>query len=81
MKKLILAIALISTPVLAQDRVSKFDKNNDKVVDFGELTLSCEVEPNLFKVADKNKDGVLSNKEMRIARAYLFDRCRKEKKD
>jgi len=81
MKKFILALALISTPVLAQDRVSKFDKNNDKVVDLGELNLNCDVSEKLYKTADKNQDGVLSNAEMRIAKEYLFERCRKEKKD
>lgn len=81
MKKYILALALISMPVMAQDRVSKFDKNNDAVVDLGELNLVCEVNEKLFERADKNGDGVLNNKEMRTAKGYLFRTCRKEKQD
>jgi len=81
MKKLLLALALVSMPVMAQDRVSKFDKNNDGVVDLGEINLNCNLNPKLFEKADKNNDGVLNNSEMRTAKEYLFKTCRKEKKD
>lgn len=78
MKKLILALALVATPVVAQDRVSKFDQNKDGVVDLNELRVECEVSTSLFERADKNNDGVLTNGEMRSAKAYLFSRCNKE---
>ncbi len=82
MKKLVIGLlALITVPALAQDRVSKFDTNGDSKVDFAELNSTCEVSKGLFEVADKNKDGVLSNKEMREGRAYLFRKCKKEEKN
>jgi len=81
MKKLAISLlALVSVTAMAQDRVSKFDKNSDTKVDFAELTLSCEVSKNLFEQADKNNDGLLSNTEMRTAKAYLFSKCDKEEK-
>jgi Ca2+-binding EF-hand superfamily protein len=81
MKKLAISLlALVSVTAMAQDRVSKFDKNSDAKVDFAELTLSCEVSKNLFEQADKNNDGLLSNTEMRTAKAYLFSKCDKEEK-
>lgn len=76
-KLAVLALALVSTSALAQDRVSRFDKNNDSKVDFIELSETCQVSQNLFDKADKNKDGFLSNSEMRTARGYLFNRCNK----
>lgn len=81
MKKLALVLALVSVPAMAQDRVAKFDLNNDKAVDFAELSTKCEVRKSLFDVADKNGDGVLSNKEMADARRYLLNSCRKENKE
>lgn len=79
MKKLAISLlALVSVTALAQDRVSKFDKNGDAKVDFAELTTTCEVSKNLFEQADKNNDGLLSNTEMRTAKAYLFSKCDKE---
>lgn len=79
MKKIILALALVSAPVLAQDRVAKFDVNGDGAVDFSELSTQCEVRKSLFETADKNNDGVLSNRELADARRYLLDNCRKQK--
>jgi Ca2+-binding EF-hand superfamily protein len=82
MKKLVIGLlALVSVSAMAQDRASKFDKNGDSKVDFAELTLSCEVSKNLFEQADKNNDGLLSNSEMRTAKAYLFSKCNKEEKN
>lgn len=78
MKKLILALALVSMPVMAQDRVSKFDADKDGKVSYQEIALSCEVSKQLFERADKNSDGFLSNSEMRTAKGYLFGRCNKE---
>jgi Ca2+-binding EF-hand superfamily protein len=82
MKKLVIGLlALVSVSAMAQDRVVKFDTNGDSKVDFAELTLSCEVSKNLFEQADKNNDGLLSNSEMRTAKAYLFSKCNKEEKN
>lgn len=82
MKKLAIGLlTLISVPVLAQDRVSKFDTNGDAKVDFAELNSTCEVSKNLFERADKDGDGTLSNSEMRTAKGYLFSRCNKEEKN
>lgn len=82
MKKFAIGLlALVSVTAMAQDRVSKFDKNGDSKVDYVELTSSCEVTKGLFEKADKDNDGLLSNKEMRTARAYLFDKCNKEEKN
>ena len=82
MKKFAIGLlALVSVSAMAQDRVSKFDKNGDAKVDFAELTASCEVSTGLFEKADKDNDGVLSNVEMRTAKAYLFSKCVKEEKN
>ena len=82
MKKLAIGLlALVSVPALAQTRVAKFDLNNDGKVDFAELTTSCEVSKSLYERADKNGDGVLSEAEMRTAKEYLFDKCKKETKN
>lgn len=82
MKKLLVGVlAVLSVPALAQDRVTKFDKNGDAKVDFVELTSTCQVSKSLFERADKNQDGVLSNSEMRIAKAYLFSKCKVEEKN
>ena len=82
MKKLAIGLlAIVSVTAMAQDRVSKFDKNGDAKVDFAELTTSCEVSKNLFEKADKDNDGLLSNTEMRTAKAYLFSKCVKEEKN
>jgi Ca2+-binding EF-hand superfamily protein len=82
MKKFAIGLlALVSVSAMAQDRVGKFDTNGDSKVDFAELTSSCEVSKNLFEIADKDNDGVLSNIEMRTAKAYLFKKCNKEEKN
>ena len=82
MKKFAIGLlALVSVTAMAQDRVSKFDKNGDAKVDFAELTTSCEVSKSLFERADKDNDGVLSNAEMRTAKNYLFSKCVKEEKN
>lgn len=79
MKKIaVLGLVLVSSVAMAQDRVSKFDKNNDQRVEFVELNEACEVSKKLFDRADKNGDGVLNNSEMRTARGYLFTKCKKE---
>lgn len=82
MKKFAIGLlALVSVTAMAQDRVVKFDKNGDSKVDYAELTSSCEVSKSLFDAADKNDDGVLTNSEMRQAKAYLFRKCKKEEKN
>ena len=82
MKKFAIGLlAFVSVAAMAQDRVTKFDKNGDAKVDFAELSTSCEISKNLFERADKNNDGVLSETEMRTAKAYLFSNCKKEEKN
>jgi Ca2+-binding EF-hand superfamily protein len=79
MKKLAVAtLALFSTLAVAQDRVAKFDKDEDGKVDIVELRKSCDVSYALFERADKNGDGALNNSEMRTAKGYLFSKCDKE---
>jgi Ca2+-binding EF-hand superfamily protein len=80
-KLLVGVLALLSVPAMAQDRAAKYDKDGDNKVSFAELSETCEVSKSLFEIADKNEDGVLSNKEMREARAYLFRKCNKEEKN
>ena len=77
MKKFaVVVLALVSVPVMAQDRASKFDTDGDKRVSFVELSAKCEVRKSLFEKADKNSDGVLTNGEMKTAKEYLFkNRC------
>ncbi len=78
MKSLIyVVLGLASTVALAQDRVSKYDRNSDGKVDFVELTSVCKVSKNLFDIADQNNDGYLTNGEMRTAKEYLFNDCSK----
>ena len=80
MKKFILALALVSTPAMAQDRVAQYDFDKDGKVSFEDLNRFCDVSKQLFDRADKNGDGSLNNSEMRTAKGYLFSRC-EEKKD
>lgn len=72
---LICALALTSLPVMAKDRVSQYDFDSDGKVSFDDINRYCTVSRNLFNHADKNKDGFLSNFEMRTAIRYLFVRC------
>lgn len=81
MKKFILALALVSTPALAVDRVAQYDFDKDGKVSFEDLNRFCDVSKQLFDRADKNNDGFLSNSEMRSAKGYLFSRCEAEGKD
>jgi Ca2+-binding EF-hand superfamily protein len=75
MKKFILAIALVSTPALAVDRVAQYDFDQDGKVSFEDINRFCSVPASLFARADKNNDGFLTNSEMRTAKEYLFSRC------
>jgi len=75
MKKLILALALVSAPVMAQDRVAQYDFDKDGKVSFEDVNRFCTVSKALFDKADKNQDGFLTNAEMRTAKGYLFSRC------
>jgi len=82
MKKFVIGfLALVSVTAMAQDRVSKFDKNGDAKVDFAEITAVCEVSKSLYERADKNADGFLNNSELQVARRYVLDRCNKEAKN
>lgn len=79
MKRLVVGLlSLVSVTAMAQDRVSKFDRDEDGKVDIVELRKSCDVSYALFEKADKNGDGALNNSEMRTAKAYLFAKCDKE---
>jgi len=75
MKKFILALALVSVPALAQDRVAQYDFDKDGKVSFEDVNRFCTVSKALFDRADKNSDGFLTNAEMQSARRYLFSRC------
>ena len=75
MKKFILALALVSVPVMAADRVAQYDFDKDGKVSFDDLNRYCTVSKSLFEKADKNGDGVLSNSEMSTAKRYIFSRC------
>ena len=81
MKKFILALALVSAPVMAQDRVAQYDFDRDGKVSFDDINRFCSVSASLFAKADKNSDGFLNNSEMRTAKGYLFSRCEAEQKD
>lgn len=81
MKKLILALALVSVPVMAQDRVAQYDFDKDGKVSLQDLNRYCTVSESLFERADKNGDGFLNNSEMRTAKGYLFSRCAETPKD
>ena len=81
MKKLILALALASTPALALDRVAQYDFDKDGKVSFEDVNRFCTVSKALFDRADKNGDGFLSNAEMSMAHRYLFSRCMEMPKD
>ena len=81
MKKFILALALVSTPVMAQDRVAQYDFDKDGKVSFDDINRYCTLTKSLFDNADKNGDGFLNNSEMRTAKGYLFSRCEAEKQN
>jgi Ca2+-binding EF-hand superfamily protein len=72
MKQIIVGILLIAASAsVAQDRVSKLDKNADGRVEYSEVVQACSVSESLVKRADKNSDGVLSNGELQQAKGYL----------
>lgn len=71
---------VVSTEALAVERVAKFDTDKDFHVNYVELTDKCKVSKGFFAKADKDGDNVLSEKEMRTAKAYLFSNCKKESK-
>ena len=79
MKKFILALAFVSAPVMAQDRVAQYDFDKDGKVSFDDVNRYCTVSKTLFDYADKNSDGFLTNGEMRTAKEYLFSRCEEVK--
>ena len=75
MKKLLILALVAATPVLASDRVAAYDFDKDGKVSFQDLNRYCDVSEKLFKLADKNGDGFLSEAELRTARGYLFNSC------
>lgn len=76
MKICILLVMIFFAPLaLSQDRVAQYDFDGDGKVSFEDLNRYCDVSKSLFNRADKNKDGYLSNSEMRSAKGYLFSKC------
>ena len=75
MKKFILLAVIASSTAIAADRVATYDFDKDGKVSFEDLNRYCDVSESLFKKADKNNDGILSEAEMRTAKEYLFSRC------
>ena len=80
MKKLftVAIFGMFVTDAFADDwRMRKFDADNDGFVIAEELEAKgCTVKKGLFNVADKNKDGKLSQKELRKATNYMVrNRC------
>ena len=74
-------LGLFVTDAFADDwRMRKFDANSDGFVVVSELKAKgCTVKKGLFKYADKNKDGKLSQKELRKASEYMVrNRCPKD---
>ena len=69
-------LAISSATAYAVDRVARFDLNADGKVSYEELSLVCNVSKNLFRRADTDDNGFLSNREMREARYYLLSSCR-----
>jgi len=74
----VVIVGLSSMTVDAAERVKKFDIDKDLHVNYVELVSKCKVSKQLFELADKDNDNVLSEAEMRTARAYLFSDCQKE---
>ena len=80
MKKLfaIMTLSFFVSDAFADDwRMRKFDAHNDGFVIAEELEAKgCTVKKGLFKYADKNNDGKLSQKELRKATNYMVrNRC------
>ena len=72
-----LLLSLSSSNVFADYLMDKYDLNSDKMVTVAELEQAgCSVKTSLFNTADKNKDGALSKKEMRLSKHYLTTRKR-----
>tara|TARA_B100001057_G_scaffold491944_1_gene583275 strand:- start:192 stop:440 length:249 start_codon:yes stop_codon:yes gene_type:complete len=75
---LTMVLFLFATNSFADDwRMRKFDMNTDGFVTKDELLFNgCVVKEGLFKHADKNDDGKLSQKELRKASEYMVrQRC------
>tara|TARA_B100000900_G_scaffold359979_1_gene331757 strand:+ start:5330 stop:5581 length:252 start_codon:yes stop_codon:yes gene_type:complete len=80
MKKLftVAIFGMFVTDAFADDwRMRKFDADDDGFVIAEELKAKgCTVKKGLFKYADKNNDGKLSQKELRKATNYMVrNRC------
>ena len=80
MKKLftVAVLGMFVTDAFADDwRMRKFDADNDGFVIAEELKAKgCTVKKGLFKIVDKNKDGKLSQKELRKSTEYMVrQRC------
>ena len=79
MKKIfaLAVLGLFVSNAHADWRMERFDSNQDGFVVKEELLAKgCTVKPSLFRAADKNEDGKLSNKEIRQATNYIVrNRC------
>ena len=73
----ILVLSLFVSNAFADDwRMRKLDADLDGFVVKQELKAAgCKVKPGLFNAADKNDDGKLSKKELRIASEYIVRRA------
>lgn len=77
MKKLFSTALLLSlsTVAFADWRMDMLDMDENGFVTPEELKAAgCSVRPGLFLAADKDKDGQLSQKEVRKASAYIVRR-------
>lgn len=75
---LIALLGFFASTAFADDwRMKRFDANQDGFVVMSELKAQgCRVRVGLFNAADKNDDGKLSKKELRIASDYIIrSRC------
>lgn len=82
MKKLfalIVSLGFVSEAFADDWRMRRVDLNSDGRVTFEELQLAgCErIRYGLFLAADKNKDGFLNQKEIRISSNYIVKKCPK----
>ncbi|ATX80909.1 EF hand [Mariprofundus ferrinatatus] len=60
----LLALLLVSTPALADENSSAFDANGDGQITFEEVMQRLETSARAtFDAMDRNKDGVISDKD------------------
>jgi len=74
-------VIVISAQGVAENRIETYDFNRDGKVSYEDINRYCDVSEKLFKFADKNGDGFLSESEMRTGREYLFSNCANKHKE